>query len=205
MRCISNMVCVFAAFYCFFAVCSRFLAVLQGELFRMNRSLMMSSGTTVRIAELMQQLDEFEEIAAADGSAGAADSTGAAGSMQLAGVDLDSPAGGRLLTGLTLDFPEGENLLVCGDNGRGKTSIFRALKGLWPVAAGQVVCCDASPSRCLYLPQTPYVVRNGSLQDQVTFPLQLASGSVDAEQLGELLALVSSQAICRCLCFMVHL
>ena len=169
MRCISNM----------------------GELFRINRSLMMSSGTTVRIAELLRQLEEVELEQRTEEQPRAMDAAApaqAAGPIQLVGVDISSPAGERLLTDLTLAFPTGENLLVCGDNGLGKTSIFRALKGLWPVTSGQVICRDTSPSSCLYLPQTPYVVRNGSLQDQVTFPLRLPSGTVGAEQLTEILA-----------------
>ena len=157
----------------------------------------MLSGTTTRIAELMEQLntvpadDEEEEESVVDSSA----STAAL--MQLVDVDIDSPTGERLLSGLSLTISAGNNLLIQGENGRGKTAIFRILHCLWPVAAGRIMYCRnrlgqafESPSGCLYLAQTPYIVRAASLQDQVTFPLQLPAGSLSKEQLMALLAQV---------------
>eukprot|EP01043_Picozoa_sp_COSAG02_P018071 COSAG02_NODE_833_length_16656_cov_42.746814_9_plen_1359_part_00 len=167
------------------------------QLFRINRSLLMLSGTTTRIAELMEQLnavtadDDEKEESVVDYSA----STSAL--MQLVDVDIDSPTGERLVSGLSLTISTGNNLLIQGENGRGKTAIFRTLHGLWPVAAGRIMYCRKRlgqafelPSGCLYLAQTPYIVRAASLQDQVTFPLQLPAGSVPKEQLMALLAQV---------------
>lgn len=174
------------------------------ELFRINRSLLMLSGTTTRIAELLVQLDavaaEHEEGEQEETVAGG---TSASTLVELVDVDIDSPAGERLLSRLSLTFSAGSNLLVTGENGLGKTAIFRTLKSLWPVSAGRVVLhrrdrlgqALGSPSGCLYLPQTPYIVGAASLQDQITFPLQLPAGSVPEEHLSALLAQVDLQEI----------
>lgn len=49
--------------------------------------------------------------------------------------------------------------------GRGKTSILRALAGLWPSSEGTV----RVPKDILFLPQTPYLVE-GSLRNQLGYP-----------------------------------
>jgi putative ATP-binding cassette transporter len=52
--------------------------------------------------------------------------------------------------------------------GSGKSTLFRALAGVWPFAAGSV----ARPplERCLFLPQRPYLPP-GTLRHAVTYPL----------------------------------
>lgn len=174
------------------------------QLFQLNRSLLMLSGTTTRIAELIAQLDavaaDTEQESVVDGSVC---TTSGNTLIQLVDVDIDSPAGERLLSSLSLTFSIGSNLLIHGENGCGKTAIFRTLKSLWPISAGHVVTYRdrlhtdflRSPSGCFYLPQTPYIVRVASLQDQITFPLQQAEGSVSQKHLTALLAQVGLEEI----------
>lgn len=52
--------------------------------------------------------------------------------------------------------------------GAGKTSIMRAIAGLWRVGAGSVQLHVAEPD-VMFLPQRPYMVL-GSLRDQVLYP-----------------------------------
>ena len=101
-------------------------------------------------------------------------------------MDIDAPGsssmdgGGRLVSGL-LTVGGSSNLLVTGAAGSGKTAIFRALRGLWPIAAGRVLPSSAAAADqqlLLYVPQRPYLKPACTLQDQLTFPLQLPEGAV---------------------------
>ena len=64
-----------------------------------------------------------------------------------------------------------------GPNGSGKSSIFRVLRGLWPIASGRLsrpsedVDLEAG-SGCgiFYVPQRPYTCL-GTLRDQIIYPL----------------------------------
>lgn len=63
----------------------------------------------------------------------------------------------------------------------GKSSLFRVLGGLWPLAAGKVHKPGGSGSVGLshtifYVPQRPYVTV-GTLQEQIVYPAEITSGA----------------------------
>lgn len=65
--------------------------------------------------------------------------------------------------------------LFQGPNGSGKSSIFRVLRGLWPVVDGRLIIPNQqidSESGCnlFYVPQRPYTCL-GTLRDQIIYPL----------------------------------
>src|SRR5262249_267340 len=76
----------------------------------------------------------------------------------------------------------GERLLVAGESGTGKSTLVRAIAGLWPWGGGSV---NFHPDRRLFmLPQRPYMP-SGTLRRAVAYP-----GSADswtAEEIGEAL------------------
>jgi vitamin B12/bleomycin/antimicrobial peptide transport system ATP-binding/permease protein len=107
------------------------------------------------------------------------------------GVELDhlsvlTPAADKtLIRDLTADASALEPLLVQGPSGAGKTSLMRALAGLWREGAGKVT--RPKMSQVMFLPQRPYLIL-GSLRDQLTYPR--ASGCSD-EQLRQTLRAVN--------------
>jgi vitamin B12/bleomycin/antimicrobial peptide transport system ATP-binding/permease protein len=61
----------------------------------------------------------------------------------------------------------GERLLVAGESGTGKSTLVRAIAGLWPWGGGSV--CLHPDRRLFMLPQRPYVP-SGSLRRAVAYP-----------------------------------
>lgn len=82
-------------------------------------------------------------------------------------VPLVTPNGDILINSLTFEVKSGINVLVCGPNGCGKSSLFRTLGELWPLFGGTVTKPEIG--KLFYIPQKPYMTI-GSLRDQVIYP-----------------------------------
>ncbi|XP_013879238.1 ATP-binding cassette sub-family D member 3a [Austrofundulus limnaeus] len=80
---------------------------------------------------------------------------------------LATPNGDILIQDLTFEVRSGTNVLVCGPNGCGKSSLFRVLGELWPLFGGNLT--KPERGKLFYVPQRPYMTL-GSLRDQVIYP-----------------------------------
>ena len=72
-----------------------------------------------------------------------------------------------LVRDLPLRLQPGEGLVIVGNSGSGKSSLLRAIAGLWNAGTGQII--RPPLSAMMFLPQRPYMVL-GSLRSQLLYP-----------------------------------
>lgn len=83
-------------------------------------------------------------------------------------LSLVTPDGTRqLFANVSFDVTAGDHLLIMGSSGSGKSSMLRAIAGLWGRGAGEVR--RPSTNDTVFLPQRPYCTL-GSLQQQLIYP-----------------------------------
>lgn len=80
-----------------------------------------------------------------------------------------------LVRDLSCEISSENGLLIVGESGVGKTSLLRALSGLWRVGSGRIL--RPPLAGMMFLPQRPYLVL-GSLRDQLCYPY--VNGVTDA-------------------------
>lgn len=161
------------------------LAEAIGRLALAGRELTRLAGFTERVDQLMKVLDELnkgiyqrtmvkdsnnnnnnnastEELKPNNGKTVYMDNI-----IKFDKVPLVTPNGDILINSLSFEVKSGVNVLVCGPNGCGKSSLFRTLGELWPLFGGTVTKPELG--KLFYIPQKPYMTV-GSLRDQVIYP-----------------------------------
>ncbi|GAA6219498.1 ATP-binding cassette sub-family D member 3 isoform X1 [Lates japonicus] len=155
-----------------------------GRIVLAGREMTRLSGFTARITELMKVLKELNAgkyertmVSQQEKESDTAEKlTLVPGSGQIINRDniikfehtpLATPNGDILIRDLTFEVRSGTNVLVCGPNGCGKSSLFRVLGELWPLFGGHLT--KPERGKLFYVPQRPYMTL-GSLRDQVIYP-----------------------------------
>ncbi|MDC6117737.1 ABC transporter ATP-binding protein/permease [Serratia rubidaea] len=82
-------------------------------------------------------------------------------------LSLQLPDGQPLVHDVSLTLQRGERVLIAGPSGGGKSTLLRAIAGIWPYGAGSVRR-DAS-LRALFLPQRSYMPI-GTLREALSYP-----------------------------------
>ena len=73
-----------------------------------------------------------------------------------------------LINDLSFFLHQGDRLLIQGKSGSGKTTILRAINGLWPYTTGEVHYNPQLTS--LFIPQKPYLPR-ANLKEVICYPI----------------------------------
>ncbi|XP_011145067.1 ATP-binding cassette sub-family D member 3 [Harpegnathos saltator] len=178
------------------------MAEAVGRLVLAGRELTRLAGFTARVTEVKQVLDElnagkYERTMITDykdtafGYPGGGKIIPRDNVIRFDRVPLVTPNGDVLIKELSFEVKSGMNVLVCGPNGCGKSSMFRILGELWPVWSGSVT--KPPRGKLFYIPQRPYMTL-GTLRDQVIYPHTRAEmqrrGNVNDDDLKKFLDLV---------------
>ena len=137
---------------------------------------------------VVQRLSGFrariDEVAANQAAAQPIEIERAGVGVAVRGLDLDLPDGRTLRQDIALTAGPGKPLLITGPSGIGKSTVLRAIAGLWPFGRGHIRVADG---RALFLPQRPYLPL-GTLADALVYPR--AASELPRERLVEALRAV---------------
>ena len=135
-------------------------------------SLAAWSATVERLASFQRSI----ETARAEAGRGIAITETPDDSLELRHLHLALPNGKVLIEEDAYRFLRGESVVISGRSGLGKSTLFRAIAGIWPFGEGEIARPKGSH---LFLPQRPYLPL-GSLRHVVTYPAAADSASDDA-------------------------
>jgi vitamin B12/bleomycin/antimicrobial peptide transport system ATP-binding/permease protein len=79
---------------------------------------------------------------------------------------IDLPDGRPLVSGVAFDAQPGRGLLLVGPTGVGKSTVLRAIAGIWPFCRGRV---RLGTGRVFFIPQKPYIPL-GTLRQALAYP-----------------------------------
>jgi len=120
-----------------------------------------------RVAALDSALTQLDSLA--EGPQGHAIDLGFSddGALHLRGLSIAQHDGKVMLADAEVRIKKGEKVLVKGDSGTGKSTLIRAMAGLWPWGSGQIL--RPRDARIAFMPQRPYIPL-GTLRHALDYP-----------------------------------
>lgn len=137
----------------------------------------------------IERLSTFSEIMKPGAVTTSAIVTRESDQIDVRGMTLLTPGRERMLVkDLSLSLKDKGSLLIVGQSGVGKSSLLRAVAGLWTEGSGEV---DRPPlGQMIFLPQRPYMII-GTLRDQLVYPRLEAGREIPDSELLEVLQAVN--------------
>jgi putative ATP-binding cassette transporter len=120
----------------------------------------------VRLAQILERFDQMDAARAKEDIAQI--EVGSSPTVSMHGVNLETPGGEQtLVRNLDFQLGPGENLIIVGQTGIGKSSLLRAMAGMWRRGTGTMTMPPIE--ECLFLPQKPYMIL-ADLRSQLLYP-----------------------------------
>jgi putative ATP-binding cassette transporter len=135
-----------------------------------------------RVASLMVSLDALERAEEGEGVARIERTEGSGAALRLSNLSVTLDTGKAVVKDAEVDIAPGERVLVAGESGTGKSTLVRAISGLWPWGEGSVQV--ASGAKMFLMPQRAYVPV-GTLRRAATYPEP--ADSKDSEEVADAL------------------
>jgi len=120
-----------------------------------------------RVASLMVALDALEEAEQGEGAERITISEGTGPALHLQDVTVRLNDGTAVVDDTDVSIMPGERVLIAGESGTGKSTLVRAIAGLWPWGGGSIEIKKGA--KLFLLPQRPYVPI-GTLRRAATYP-----------------------------------
>jgi putative ATP-binding cassette transporter len=134
------------------------------------------TASAVRVSSLMVSLDNLERAESGDGVGRIERSDAMGAALRLTNLSVTLDDGTEVVKDAEVVIAPGERVLVTGESGTGKSTLVRAIAGLWPWGKGSIQV--ASGAKMFLMPQRAYIPA-GSLRRAATYPEPAASKSVN--------------------------
>jgi vitamin B12/bleomycin/antimicrobial peptide transport system ATP-binding/permease protein len=120
-----------------------------------------------RVASLLVSLDRLERAESEGTSGRIVRKPAEDGALRLRDVSVTLDDGSAVVNEADIEIAGGEKVLVVGESGTGKSTLVRAIAGLWPWGSGEI---QLKFEGLVLMPQKPYVPL-GTLRRAVAYPL----------------------------------
>ena len=129
-----------------------------------------------RLASLLVSLDALEQ-AEKEGIGHIVQGATDEAAMKLVNLSVTLDDGTSVINDTEVTIMPGEKVLIVGESGTGKSSLVRAIAGLWPWGGGEILF--QHNAKLFLLPQRPYIPV-GSLRRAVAYPTPTETTDNDA-------------------------
>lgn len=120
-----------------------------------------------RVDELAEALEALDVGTIMEGETQIALGESEDGAIHIADLSVAHSNGRIVIADASVEIAPGEKVLIAGESGTGKSTLIRALAGLWPWGSGTIELPRGK--RVAFVPQKPYLPL-GTLRDVLLYP-----------------------------------
>jgi putative ATP-binding cassette transporter len=148
-----------------------------------------------RILALQEAIEDLDDLARDPEQSTLTMTEGDGSKLAFKGVQVAFSDGSVVIGDASAEILPGEGVLISGESGTGKSTLLRAIGGVWPWGSGEIILPPRA--KMMFMPQRPYLPL-GTLRSALSYPyppadfdeasMQDALAKVGLEHLSERLA-----------------